>query len=142
MLMESSDGGVTWTPVEAPSLGGGGVLIDLSVDFGVAGVLVTGAKPFRWYARGAWTILAVRASVGTAPTGASVIVDVNKNGTTIFTTQSSRPTIAVSTNTALNSADPEIDTLANGDYLTLDVDQIGSTEPGQNLTVQVWLEST
>jgi hypothetical protein len=42
------------------------------------------------------TVTGVRASVGTAPTGATLIVDVNLAGTTIFTTQASRPAIAIS----------------------------------------------
>jgi hypothetical protein len=81
------------------------------------------------------TISSVRASVGTAPTGASVIVDVNKNGTTIFTTQSARPTIAASGFTATGT--PAVTTWAAGDYLTVDIDQIGSTVAGADLTVTV-----
>jgi hypothetical protein len=42
------------------------------------------------------TVTGVRASVDTAPTGATLIVDVNLAGTTIFTTQASRPAIAIS----------------------------------------------
>jgi hypothetical protein len=63
-------------------------------------------------------------------------VDVNKNGTTIFTTQANRPTIAIGANTALGT--PDITALAQNDYLTFDVDQIGSTVAGANLTVQVF----
>lgn len=81
------------------------------------------------------TISKVRASVGTAPTGASLIVDVNKNGTTIFTTQSARPTIAAAGVTATGI--PAVTTLADGDYLTVDCDQVGSGTPGADLTVQV-----
>lgn len=76
------------------------------------------------------------ASVGTAPTGASLIVDVNKSGTTIFTTQANRPTIAVSTNFDDTPA-PDVTTWANGEYLTFDVDQIGSTVAGADLVVGV-----
>jgi hypothetical protein len=82
------------------------------------------------------TIRSIRASVGTAPTGATLIVDVNKNGTTIFTTQSRRPTIAISANTA-KVTNPDVTTLADGDYLTVDIDQIGSTVAGADLTVSV-----
>lgn len=80
-------------------------------------------------------IESIRASVGTAPTGAAVIVDVNKNGTTIFTTQGNRPTIAVGTNTVVSAA-PNVTLWANGDYLTVDTDQIGSTVAGADLIVQ------
>lgn len=76
------------------------------------------------------------ASVGTAPTGASLIVDINKNGTTIFTTQANRPTIAVSTFFDDTPA-PDVTSWPAGDYLTFDVDQIGSTVAGADLVVGV-----
>jgi hypothetical protein len=83
----------------------------------------------------ALTITRVWADVNTAPTGASLIVDVHKDGTTIFTTQSNRPTI-----TATNYEDdgtPDVTTWADGSYLTMDVDQVGSTVAGSDLTVTV-----
>lgn len=106
--------------------------------FAVDGVLGTGQGQARWYAPVACTIVEVRASVGTAPTGAAILVDVEKNGTTIFTTQGNRPTIAVSTHTDV-SGTPDVTALAAGDYLTFSVDQVGSTIPGSDLTVQVRL---
>ena len=63
-------------------------------------------------------------------------VDVNKNGTTIFTTQSNRPTISDGNNTGYTT-NIDIASWADGDYLTMDVDQVGSTEPGRNLTVHI-----
>lgn len=104
--------------------------------FSVPGTVATATGGMRFYFDQAATFTQVRASVGTAPTGASLIVDVNKNGTTIFTTQSNRPTIAVSTNTDL-SGTPDVLDMAIGDYITVDVDQVGSTVAGSNLTVQV-----
>jgi hypothetical protein len=88
---------------------------------------------------GTFTIVEAYAMVGTAPTGAAVIVDVNKNGTTIFTTQANRPQIAVSTNGDA-SGTPDVTALTNGDYLTVDVDQVGSTIAGSDLTVSVILQ--
>ena len=82
------------------------------------------------------TINSVRASVGTAPTGAALMVDVRKNGSTIFTTRPNRATVAVGTFTGL-SATPDIASWAVGAYLTVDVDQVGSTVAGADLTVQV-----
>jgi hypothetical protein len=77
----------------------------------------------------------IRATCGTAPTGSAVIVDVNLNGTTIFTTQANRPTVAAGTNTDTATAD--ITTWTAGGYLTVDVDQVGSTVAGSDLVVQV-----
>jgi hypothetical protein len=82
------------------------------------------------------TITNVIVSVGTAPTGASLIVDVNKNGTTIFTTQANRPTIAAAGNADTSSV-PAVTSLTSSDYLTVDIDQVGSTVKGSDLTVQI-----
>jgi len=82
------------------------------------------------------TIRAVRATVNTVPTGAAIRIDVNKVGTTIFTTQGNRPNIAVSTNTN-KVTNMDVTTLADGEYLTADVDVIGSTIAGADLAVQV-----
>ncbi len=82
------------------------------------------------------TIRAVRATVNTAPTGQVIRVDVNKNGTTIFTTQGNRPSIAISGNTSKVTS-MDVTTLADGDYLTYDIDQVGSTVAGSDLLVQV-----
>lgn len=109
------------------------------VTFGRSGDLEVTAGTHRWYADRAWVIKEVRASVGTVPTGSDAIIDVNLNGTTIFSTQGNRPTIAVSTNTDGSNV-PDVTTMVDGDYLTVDIDQIGSTTPGADLTVQVVLE--
>lgn len=78
----------------------------------------------------------VRAIVGTAPTGATAIFDVNLDGTTIFTTQGSRPTIAISGTTSTTVA-PDVTSWPVGGVLTVDVDQVGSTVAGAALTLQV-----
>jgi hypothetical protein len=85
----------------------------------------------------AWTILSVRASVGTAPTGSSLIVDINVDGTTIFTTQANRPTIAAAGSTSGKVTNMNTTTVAVGSYVTVDIDQVGSTTPGNNLSVQL-----
>lgn len=84
----------------------------------------------------AGTITKVWIDVKTAPTGAAIIVDVNKNGTTLFTTSSNRPTIAISA-TAGSQATIENSTVAAGDLITLDIDQVGSTIAGADLTVTI-----
>jgi thiamine biosynthesis protein ThiC len=84
-----------------------------------------------------WTILATRATVGTAPTGATFIADVLLDGTSIFaTTTANRPTIAVTEKTAKGGA-PDTVTVPAGSALTFAVTQIGSTVAGSDLVVQV-----
>lgn len=104
--------------------------------FTIVGDLLVGAGQARWYAPRSLTISTVQVSVGTAPSGASIIFDVNKNGTTVFTTQANRPTITAGGVSDLVS-NPDVVSLASGDYLTVDVDQIGSGTAGANAVVQI-----
>ncbi len=85
------------------------------------------------------TIVAVRATLLTAPTGAAFIADVDKNGVTLFTTQTNRPTIAISTLTATAAA-VQVTAWAPGEWLTYNVEQIGSTVAGSDLTITVIAE--
>src|SRR5690606_29675306 len=82
------------------------------------------------------TIRKVFLSVSGAPAGAAIIVDVNKNGTTIFTNQANRPQIAAGQLTGQTTT-IDAPTWADGEYFTVDVDQVGSTTPGQNLSVHI-----
>jgi hypothetical protein len=86
----------------------------------------------------ALTIMAVRASAGTAPTGAPLIVDIKKTGVTIFTNSANRPTIAAGANTSGKVTNMDVTALADGDYLTVDVAQVGSVVAGSDLVVQIW----
>jgi hypothetical protein len=107
--------------------------------FSKTGDLIVEAGTHRLYndSGANWTIVGIRASVGTAPAGASILVDVNINGTTIFTTQANRPAIAAAANTSGKVTNMDVTTVTNGQYLTIDVDQIGSSTAGSDLTVQV-----
>lgn len=86
---------------------------------------------------GTYTIVGTRLTAGTAPAGAAIIVDVNKNGTTIYTTQANRPTIAAGTQTGGPGSAPDVTALSAGDYLSVDIDQVGSGTAGSDLTVSV-----
>jgi len=107
-----------------------------TLSFAVTGTLATGTdKVPTLLAPRTLTITKVKLVVKTAPTGQAIIVDVNKNGTTIFTTQANRPQIAAGATTG-DSGTPDITSLAEGDKLTVDIDQVGTT-PGADLTVEV-----
>jgi hypothetical protein len=114
--------------------------IILTQTFSISGTLATGAGAGRWYPGRAIVITNVIAAVGTAPTGLPVIFDVNKASTgaptTLFTTQANRPTIAVSTNLDATSA-PAVTAVAANEYITVDVDQIGSTIAGADATITI-----
>jgi hypothetical protein len=88
------------------------------------------------------SIVGVSAAVGTAPSGSALTIDVNKNGTTIFTTQGNRPTIAAGANATASEATPDVTAMAAGDYLTVDIDAVGSANAGNDLTVFVRYQRT
>lgn len=90
-----------------------------------------GTIPFPVY--GSFIIVGVIAAVGTAPTGRPIIVDVLKNGVTIFTTTANRPTILAGNTTTLALAAPDITSLVLNDLLTFSILQIGSTIAGSDL---------
>jgi hypothetical protein len=111
------------------------------LTFSTAGQLVVapGAGTFRWPF--AATIFGVSLAISVAPTGASVIVDVIKwpaatpnTGTTLFTTQGNRPSIAIGAYGSAAEAVPDVTAFAIGDFMTTDVKQIGSTVAGSDLT--------
>jgi len=113
------------------------ISVKTTLSFAVTGTLTTGTdKAPTIVAPCALTITKVKVVVKTAPTGAALIVDVNKNGTTIFTTQGGRPSIAIGATTD-DSDTPDVTNLAESDKLTVDIDQVGSTIAGADLTVEV-----
>jgi|SRR5690242_13543081 len=109
-----------------------------TVIFAFTGTAVVTTGVLRWYNRTGRTLTVIGAwtAFNTAPTGADGVVDVNKNGTTIFTTQANRPKATAGSNGGV-LATPDVTSVADGDYLTVDLDQIGSSVAGANVTVGV-----
>jgi hypothetical protein len=81
----------------------------------------------------AGTIVRARVVVDTAPTGASLTLSLKKNGTQFTTITMSAGTNAAVSGT-LSTA------VADGDYLTVDITQVGSTVAGSNLTVVIRID--
>lgn len=93
----------------------------------------TGRLTFR--APHALTLTSVRINCTTAPTGAAIIVNVRKNGVTIFST---KPQIAAGSTTSVGGAVPGVlstTAIADDDVLVVDIDQIGSTVAGTGLKI-------
>lgn len=107
-----------------------------SFGFGVTGGLTTGNnQTIAWIVPQGMTIIKAYAYVKTAPTGASILVDINKNGTSIWATnQVNRLAITAASHTG-DQTSFDITSLTDGDILTLDIDQVGSTITGADLTV-------
>lgn len=75
----------------------------------------------------------------TAPTGANLIIDIEKNGTSIYTT---KPQFAATSQT-LTAGTLKTDgseDFVSGDRITFKITQIGSTEPGEGIRFTVKCE--
>jgi hypothetical protein len=71
------------------------------------------------------TIQSVYANVKIAGDSGSTIIDVNKNGTTIFTNQGNRPSIAFNdADKTTKSGTPDVVSLVEYDVLSLDIDSV------------------
>ena len=83
----------------------------------------------------AMTLTSVRASVGTAPTGSTLIVDINENGTSILSTKLSIDAAEKTSTTAAVPAVISDSALADDSEITIDIDQVGSTVAGAGLKI-------
>lgn len=119
------------------AVGGAGSGGEGMAVFAQPGVLVAGNGVARFLFPFTATLKGAVACVNTAPTGATIIVDVNLNGVTIYTTTAHRPTIAAGAFATTTQPTPDVTAAHIGDYLTVDIDQIGSTIAGADLTIQV-----
>jgi len=81
------------------------------------------------------TITNVRAVVKSPHSGANIIVDVDLNSTTIFSTQANRPSIPDTTDS--DTSVPNTTSWPSGQSITLDIDSVGSVVPGSDLVVRV-----
>lgn len=107
--------------------------------FSIRGDVAAGPGAVRWYNDIGHniTLRAVRANVGAPPDGNDLIVDVNIDGSSIWSDPSGRPVIPDGGLTSGAVTTIGTTTLAPGSYLTVDVDQVGTDEPGSDLTVQI-----
>lgn len=86
----------------------------------------------------------ITAAVGTAPTGADLVLDVNVAGTSVFAVD---PTDHVSVAATEQSGDAaptaaaDVIDFVRGDLITIDIDQIGSTVAGSDLTVCIEMDA-
>lgn len=121
-------------------------LIPANAVWTVVGTLTTSTDPAPWlYFKSARTITAVAGIVKTAPTGASIIIDIERstdNGatwTSIWnTTPANRLTISA-TNREGTQTSFDTTALTAGDYLRVVTSQVGSTVAGADLTVTLTL---
>ena len=83
----------------------------------------------RWYAPSNLTVTEVTARVGQSSLGQPITIVINTNGNESSTTRLAPATSSLSN--TVNFA------LSEGDYLTVDVDTIGTVRAGSDLSIQV-----
>lgn len=97
--------------------------------------LTTGTAKVTFRMPYAFTLSAVRASVKTAPTGSTLVVDINEAGASILSTKLSIDAGEKTSTTAATAAVISDTGLADDAEITIDIDQIGSTIAGAGLKV-------
>lgn len=111
-----------------------------TIPFSHVGVLTVRPGRSRYpVTGGTFRIVAVAASLDTPPTGDPAIIDVNKNGVSIYPDQASQPAIPPDATLAV-AGEHTATTVTDGDYLTVDIDQVGALTPGADLVVSVRLQ--
>lgn len=80
-----------------------------------------------------WEVQNLRASVGTAPVGAGIAINLKKNGNV---TVVASVTIADGAVTGISTPAAPKPVIAPGDYVHVNVVSVGSTTPGADLTLQ------
>lgn len=97
--------------------------------------LTTGTAKVTFRMPFAMTLTGVRANVNTAPTGSTIIVDINESGTTILSTKLTIDAGEKTSTTAATAAVISDSALADDAEITIDIDQVGSTIAGKGLKV-------
>lgn len=112
------------------------------ITFSAQGVLTVRTGVSKIPLLGSGQIVAVKGWLDTPATGAtSFKVDINKNGTTIYGTQANQPTWSASANSPTIGAHSAT-SFVDGDRLSCDIDAVGSTVAGSDLTIVVYILRT
>jgi hypothetical protein len=84
------------------------------------------------------TLVAVKAGLTAAPTGAAFIADINKNGATVLSTKLSVDAGEKTSYTAATPAVISVSSFAIDDEVTIDFDQVGSTVAGAGVKLTLF----
>lgn len=118
----------------------GGSFVGMPVEIQLAcsdetTALTTGTAKVTFRMPYAMTLTAVRSSVTTAPTGSTLVVDINEAGVSVLSTKLSIDASEKTSTTAATAAVISDSALADDAEITIDIDQIGSTIAGAGLKV-------
>jgi hypothetical protein len=101
--------------------------------------LTAGTNKARFTMPYAGTLTAVKADVNTAPTGSTLVVDINEAGVSVLSTKLSIDAGESSSSTAATPPVISDSALASGAVISIDIDQIGSTVAGAGLKVTLYV---
>ena len=102
---------------------------DETTDLTAAANKLTVRAPF------AFTLTGIRGSVNTAPVGSTILVDVNKNGTTVISTKLMIDASEFTSTTAATPYVISVPAIADDDKISVDIDQVGSSTAGKGLKI-------
>jgi len=102
---------------------------DETTELTAGAIKTTFRMPYAFY------LTEVRASVTTAPTGSTIIVDINESGATVLSTELTIDAGEKTSTTATTQAVISDSALADDAEITIDIDQVGSTVAGAGLKV-------
>ena len=97
--------------------------------------ITTGTAKVTFRAPYAFTLTAVRASVTTAPTGSTIVIDINEAGVSVLSTKLSIDASEKTSTTAATAAVISDSAIADDAEITIDFDQVGSTIAGAGVKV-------
>lgn len=134
----------TWTAERVAqaiaALASGGTSTELLLGFALSDEttdLETGEKIVAYIPEDC-TITRVYASVGTAPTGAALTIDVEDGGSTILSSVISIAASGYYAETSTFTGSASAYTFSKNDLLTIDIDQVGSTVAGTGAKVYLF----
>jgi hypothetical protein len=136
LIVNATESGIEFTSY-VPSSGTttlSGIASNDAVFF-IDGALASGiAMSYSYVVPRNMTISGIFAYVETPGDSGDTIIDVNKNGTTLFTTQANRPSVAYNDTSSIKAV-PDITELLEGDIITIDIDTVA--EAAEDLTIVI-----
>jgi len=109
-------------------MGGTSIVTDFVKSYRYDDTLAINTGTKRLYLQDSYTLKSIHAFVDTAPVGSSVNTSVKKNGSSLQNIIIAAGATSAS-NTSLNHS------FVSGDYITVDITQVGSTTAGENLYI-------
>jgi hypothetical protein len=117
----------------------------LAVPFSFAGALTPGLLSMRFPLSGSWTFSEVSIACVDAPTGSAVVLDVLFNARSIYGSPGDRPQVLAGHHKGTSAGQPTIvdfrGTPGEPGVFACSVTQVGSGDPGGDLTLALYLTS-